>query len=255
MELREIMNTPMSTLEHFGVKGMKWGVRKAKDQINSKDRTISKGTNIQNITKGEYKNKEGKHLYVSYTKADNAHYVDNMAQFMYDGKGYRNEFRVKKDIKIPSDKKLTEAFVKVAKENPEKVARDMSKAYEESHLLFTRSKKYYMKKIKDIDPKDLETGEKLTKTFISDMVSSKAKTSRSMFIAELSKQGYDAISDTNDRDQLGGTQDPLIIFNPGKTLSKPKTLKLTPKAIDHYVNYTMTPEYKALKKDLSVISK
>lgn len=253
MDLEELLAKSPSELQHFGVKGMKWGVRKAKDAINSKDRTLSKGTEIQNITRGEYKNKEGKHLYSSYTDADNAHYVDNMASFMYDGKGYRNEFKVKKDIKIPSDKKLVETFVAVAKANPDKVARDMSAAYGESHLILTKSKKAFLKKIKDINPEDLATGEKLTKKYISDMVSSKAKTSRALFIASLIDQGYSAMSDTNDRDQLGGTQDPLIIFNPGKDLSTPKSMKLTPKVIQSYYDYTTTKEYKELKADLSSI--
>lgn len=34
-------------LEHFGVKGMKWGRRKKVDTINSVRRTIKKGTEIQ----------------------------------------------------------------------------------------------------------------------------------------------------------------------------------------------------------------
>ena len=178
-----------------------------------------------------------------------------MASFMYDGRGYRNEFKVKSDIRIPSDKKLTESFISIAKSNPARVARDMSKAYEENHLIRKRSEKYYKKKIKDINPEDLVTGEKLAKTFISDMVSSKALYSRSMFISELSKSGYNAMSDVNDRDQLGGTQDPLIIFNPGKVLSTPKSIKLTPKAIDYYVDYTMTEEYRNVKSDLSLIQK
>lgn len=37
-------------LEHFGVTGMKWGVRKQKDKINSKDRTLKKGTELQNVS-------------------------------------------------------------------------------------------------------------------------------------------------------------------------------------------------------------
>ena len=55
-------------LEHYGIKGMKWGVRKkdtdsisnkSRDQesarINSKDRVIAKGTEIQNVSRGQYK--------------------------------------------------------------------------------------------------------------------------------------------------------------------------------------------------------
>lgn len=44
----------LSYLEHYGVKGMKWGIRKQKDAINSNRRTIKSGTELQTITKGKY---------------------------------------------------------------------------------------------------------------------------------------------------------------------------------------------------------
>lgn len=63
-------------LFHFGVTGMKWGIRKKKDSLNSKDRILKKGTEIQSISKGELSLEKGRRLYSSHTKFDNDSYVE-----------------------------------------------------------------------------------------------------------------------------------------------------------------------------------
>lgn len=83
-------------LEHYGVKGMKWGIRKQKDAINSNRRTIKSGTELQTITEGQYQNGKRNRLYTSYTDYDKSMYVDLMGNYMYNQKGYKNTFMVKK---------------------------------------------------------------------------------------------------------------------------------------------------------------
>jgi len=75
-----------------------------------------------------------------------------------------------------------------------------------------------------------------------------SKRSANIFYANLLKEGYDAISDTNDRKAL--SQDPLIIFNRTK-LTKTSSLKLTKDDINKYFDYAFSKENEAKEKDLS----
>lgn len=242
-------------LKHFGVKGMKWGVRKEKDRINSTSRTIKKGTEIQNITSREYR-KSDRHMYSSYTSYDKEAYIDMMGNFMYNEGGYKNSFVVKKDIRVPSDKQLVDNFVQMAKSNPKRVAREMSAAYNDTALFTSRKAKHFEKKISKIKDADSKRGEKLTKEYVSLMVSNKAAKTRAEFFGGLIKQGFDAMSDVNDRNPNAGTQDPLIIFNPSKTLGNVKSVKLTKQDLDRYHKMFLFPEEtKKRRIDLSEVQR
>lgn len=97
-------------LAHYGVKGMKWGVRRYRNEDGSltgagmrryaqtHSRTLKKGTEIQNISSRQLdrSNKRGNRLYASYTAYDKNAYADFMAGFQYDNKGWKNSFVVKK---------------------------------------------------------------------------------------------------------------------------------------------------------------
>lgn len=236
-------------LQHFGVKGMKWGVRKKKDQLNSKDRIIKKGTSIQNIS-GK-KLTDDRHMYASYTSFDKDSYVTVM-NFMYGDKIYKNEFTVKKDIKIPSDKKLVDEFTAIAKKNPKAVAEDMAKAYNYVHKFSKKNAKYYENKLSKIDENYSKKGEKITKDFIKLMVSDDASRTRAQFFGALIKKGYDGMSDVNDRD--GGAQDPLIIFNTSKNLKTNKSVKLTADELQkYYEKVSFDQEFQKQSKNLKEI--
>lgn len=240
-------------LAHYGVRGMKWGSRKSKDEINSKDRTIKAKTTIQNISSRQLKGTD-RHLYAAYTTYDKNAYGDLMGNFMYNQRGYKNEFVLKKDIKVPSDRKLADTFIKFAKDNPDQVAKDMSKAYNDQHIFGSKSTKHYAKKIANLDPDKIEKGEKLTKEFISSMVSSKSAKSRADFFGSLTKQGYDGMSDVNDRD--GIMQDPLIIFSPKKSLGPVKSVKLTRDDLDRYDKMvSFDKAHSQIRADLSEIQR
>lgn len=248
------METVEDLLRHFGVKGMKWGVRKTKDELNSKERTIKKGTVIQNISSREL-TKPNRHMYAAYTSYDKTLYSDMMANFQYNGRGYKNEFVVKKDIRIPSDKQLVKNFVEIAKANPKLVSREMSAAYNSSHLLFEKSAKHFEKKISKISDADSKLGEKLTKQFVSEMVSDKAAKSRAEFIGGLIKKGFDGMSDINDRDGSTNSQDPLIIFNTTKTLGEAKSVKLTKSDLERYSKVTSDSSFFKSKTNLREIQR
>lgn len=176
-----------------------------------------------------------------------------MGNFMYDGRGYKNTFMVKKDISVASDKDVVNAFMKIAKENPEQVAKDMAKAHNENAIFMEKTAKSYQKKISKLDDPESKKARKLAEEFVSNAVlSKKAETSSNNFYANLVKQGFDALSDVNDR--KGTAQDPLIILNMDK-LNQTGSMKLTKDDLKYYADYTMTKETKKKKKDLSSIQR
>ena len=257
-----------NAIQHHGIKGQKWGVRRFqnkdgsltkaglkryKDDVNSKDRTIKEGTEFQTITSRKYDHSKTSRLYTSYTDYDKNMYKDLMGNFMYDGKAYNNTFVVKKDIKVASDKQVVDAFVKLAKKDPVQTARDMAKAYNVNAIFTSRTADFYKKKISELNDPDSKKARKLAEEFVgTTIMSNKAKTSNENFYAYLVKQGFDAISDTNDR--KGTAQDPLIVLNLDK-IELTGSIKMTNSDLEAYYKYTMSKEFKKSKYDASKIQR
>ena len=255
-------------IKHHGIKGQKWGVRRFqnkdgsltpkglkryKDEVNSKERTIKKGTELQTITRGQYDHSKTSRLYTAYTDYDKNMYKDLMGNFMYEGRGYNNTFVVKKDMKIASDQQVVDSFVKLAKDNPVQVARDMAKAYNANAVFTQRSAETYKKKISQLSDSDSKKARKLAEEFVgTTIMSKKAEVSNNNFYAYLVKQGFDAISDTNDR--KGTAQDPLIILNLDK-IGFEGSVKMTKNDLKAYSDYTNSKEFKKSKYNASKIQR
>lgn len=163
-------------LAHYGVKGMKWGVRhdyapKGRQKVVSNDssgssstsspkakvakgreaakklgiqdareygventRTLKKGTEIQNIskTKLDSKSKKSNRLYGAYTDSDKAEYLDMMGNFEYEGKGYKNTFKVKSDIKIASEREVVRTMAEMFRDNPKQMSDVLSREFSQN---------------------------------------------------------------------------------------------------------------------------
>ena len=101
-------------LYHYGVKGMKWGVRKKyyKSYMDN-DRVLKKGFNVQNISANKARDlSRNDPVYTSHTVHDNNAYSGRYAKNinLMGDKAIKNSIVLTKDVKIPSQKKAVELF-------------------------------------------------------------------------------------------------------------------------------------------------
>lgn len=233
-------------LMHYGILGMRWGVRRTQEQLgNYTGSRIKKGTEFNRITMNPNERNSGI-TYVSYTKRDNNFYNGVIAKYYKDNKKrdvYSQKLTSIQDIVTPSYKKQVSTFVKFYKNNTLDVAKEFSKNdYYDKHYRSPNKNsleyKDLLKKYSELKDSDVKSN---YRKFI---VTASEKTDlHSKYFNELAKDGYNAIPDWNDKtDNDNGlplydkTDDPLIIFDRKTTLKKTSVSKLSDEEINNAAN-------------------
>ena len=189
-------------LVHFGVLGMRWGVRK--EQGSSKKVSLDKGTKIQRIgSKGE--GLEGM-KYVSFTKSDNDFYKD---MFLDDNK-VTMKMKAKEAIITPTQQEAVNQLIKSLSKMP---MDDVVSAIKP--LTVFKMEKSIRKQLEKAFTGDEKSKDK-TAVFIEEkLYKDELASIKKRYFSDLSKQGYNAIIDRSDTLL---TDLPLIIFNGDKSL-------------------------------------
>lgn len=258
-------------LYHYGVKGMKWGVRRYQNKDGNltltgkrrygedHSRTIKRGTEIQNISRNALKtsSKKSGRIYGSYTETDKLEYVDMMGNFEYNGRGYRNTFTVKSDLKIASEREVVNTIAEMFRDNPKGMSDMMARAHNAVNvpILFSKSGKGFERKLRDLsDNPESQKSIKLGRKFIQTIpMTNKTSSVANDFYGRMIKKGFDAVLDTNDAYGFDATQDPLIVFNMEK-LGKVKSVKLTKDDLEAAADYVGSRDFRRRKKDTGAIA-
>ena len=173
------------------------------DRDASKSLEVEKGGKVYHVTPKEIKRlREGQDLFVSATNSDRDMYKSFLTMMMR-RKGYgldtpikEVEFKLKEQLKAPSNDEQRIIFDKAYQSNKEIFDRDMDEYYSKGER---RSKDVYDAFIRTLDSRSSE--------------------SKSKFYDEMKKNGYNAVLDQHDvTDSWMQAQRPLIVMDALNTL-------------------------------------
>lgn len=173
------------------------------DKNDSRNVSLNKGHKVYHVSPNEIKQlRDGQDLFVSATKTDRDIYKSFLTMMMRH-KGYgidtpikEVEFKLKENLKSPTNDEQRKIFDSAYKANKELFDRDIEKYYSKGER---KSEDLYDSFIRTLDGKSLE--------------------SKSKFYDEMKKNGYNAVLDQHDvTDSWMQAQRPLIIMDAINTL-------------------------------------
>ena len=246
-------------LEHHGIKGQKWGVRRTPEQLGhvragqrKGDVTLKRGTTFQRIATGDNAG-YAKGLYTSYKAGDKDLYkgvlgrmrMEYMLKTEQNVTLYEIEFKAGKNIKLPGMETRIDEFKKLYKDNPDAVLNAINE-----HEKEYRSKKY-RGKTGNFTDKDMQNDtqrmyEKFNDAFGYGLQHEKHGAIIGEYYNRLKDLGYDAIPDENDiRLSTFKANAPIIFFDAEESKLTSKSRELN--ASEVYSSYQRSIGIKMVK--------
>ena len=242
---------------HYGVKGMKWGVRKDRNKgfirtpkQRKQERIVEEGGTIVPIgttfnrisTKAE-KNPHPTRSYVTYTEVDHDYYKQHMTNFRsrnFTRQMYDVSLKNIKDVAYPSHEKQVDEFVKLYGKHKVRVINDMATESADRIARINTGQPLnrlpkdfqkelrgvYTKKYSELNADELRSFgyEEFIRTY------SEIPVAR-VYEKQLRKQGYNAIRDDNDilynRMDSINPEKSIVVFEPSRNLKVTGSVPLT----------------------------
>lgn len=200
-------------LYHFGVMGMKWGVRRYQNADGSltaegkkhyayngsydKGFVLKKGTKVGRVSMTEDETEEGR-TFAAFKQDDIDHYIENgkMINEMLGTSSYSYTYVTKENLKFPSRKEKVDAYISLIDSDPKFAT------------LFN----------KNITKKSRAKQEASFDKFEMNKLSVRNNKRAEKYYAELKRRGYNAMLDDADMKQKISEM-PIIVLDRGKSLS------------------------------------
>lgn len=228
-------------LEHHGVKGQKWGVRRYQNKdgsLTSKGKmrynVLDKGTKFNRISTVVERTPASARTYLTFTQDDADYYREHMTKFRRasnpNRKIYEMTYENAKKIVYPEHEAQVQEFVNLHKDKKVKLITAMADeaadriAYDygnrgdaDYNNVYRQANKYFVQKYSNYSADEIPSKgyEEFIRTYSNVKVAS-------LYQKRLKKKGYNAIIDENDtiynqRDTINPSKS-IIVFDPQKNL-------------------------------------
>lgn len=223
---------------HYGVKGMKWGVRRDKEELDrlagraykieqqpDHSYIIKKGSTFHRVTANPENEKKG-YAYVSFKDEDVKGYRKEISTWLYEAEGVAKTFdmtmKATKDIKVASEKAKVDAFLDLC--GDERLDFLSIISMKQSTTNYKGEMVGKPAKLKKILTDAGFDDDLATYYALFSMNIYRNDNNKNLFINALKSKGYDAIEDIED--SLSHRINPLIIFERENSLKVTKVTEL-----------------------------